>query len=187
MARAVIDAGRRVTGRRATRAMVLETINNKLTSLDTLKEVLRHAQRRGTALLTDTIAEAHAGVRSAPEAEVRDFVLRAPVPEPLWNPSVFRPDDSFLAIPDGLILESMVAIEVDSRGYHSEGEDWDDTLDRHTELTAAGLLVVHIVPARFRANPGKYVKCIIETHRQGLGRRLPNLRVVPVSHDPSQG
>ena len=125
------------------------------------------------------IKDAREGVRSAPEAEVRDFILRAPIPEPVWNPRLYLPDDSFLAEPDGLIVESMVAIEVDSREHHSVGNDWDDTIDRHTELTSAGLLVVHIVPTRFRTNPRVYVERIIRTHEQGLRRTLPDIRVEP--------
>jgi hypothetical protein len=179
VARAVVDAGRRVISRRDTRAMVLETVQRRMTTVDQLAYELRKAQRRGTALLNETINEARAGVRSAPEAEVRDFLVRAPIPEPLWNPSLYLPDGSFLAEVDGLIVESMVAIEVDSREHHSVGDDWDDTVDRHTELTSSGLLVVHIVPSRFRANPRKYVERTVRAHQQGLGRRLPDIRVEP--------
>jgi len=179
VARAVVDGCRRITDRRATRALLLETVQSGMTTVEELSDELRRAQRRGTALLSDALKDARAGVRSAPEAEVRDLVLQAPIPEPLWNPSIYLPDDTFLAQPDGLIAESMVAIEVDSRAHHSAKGDWENTLDRHTELTSAGLLVVHIAPSRFRANPMKYVDQIVTTHRQGLQRTLPNLRVVP--------
>ncbi|MEO8328535.1 MAG: hypothetical protein ABI586_00895 [Candidatus Nanopelagicales bacterium] len=179
VARAVIDAGRRLTSRRDTRAILLEAVQRGMTTPSELAVELRRAQRRGTALLGEALADARSGVRSAPEAEVRDFVLRTTLPEPLWNPQILLPDGSFLAEVDGLIQESMVAIEVDSRNHHAEGQAWDDTLDRHSDLTVAGLIVVHIVPARFRANPTKCIQRIIRAHRQGLARQRPDLRIIP--------
>jgi hypothetical protein len=179
VARAIVDAGRRVTNRRETRAMVLEVVQRELTTIDDLHQELLRAQRRGSALLRESIAEARAGVRSVPEAELRHLLTAAPIPEPLWNPKVYLPGGRFLAQPDGLIVESMVALEVDSRQHHSQGDDWVRTLERAGDLTAAGLLVVSIVPSQMRANPARSVRRIVEIHRQGLRRDPPDLLIVP--------
>lgn len=177
-ARAVVDAGCRITDRRETRAMVLETVQTGLVSIPELQDELRQAQRRGSALLGDCIAEARAGVRSAPEAELRQILLQAPIPEPVWNPQMYLPGGKFLGQPDGLIVESMVALEVDSQTHHAHGDDWMDTLDRGSDFIANGLLVVHIVPTRLRADPMSTVRRVVAAHRQGLTRPRPDIEVV---------
>jgi hypothetical protein len=177
--RAVVDAARRVTTNRTTRAFTLEAVQRGLASPRAVEEELRSAQRRGTALIRGVIAEAKAGVRSAPEAELRQAVTSTNLPTPLWNPGVFLPSGKFLAQPDGLIEESMVAVEMDSREYHSEGDGWADTLERGTDMSNAGLVVVHVIPGRFRADPDATLTRIKCAHDQGLKRPRPDLRVVP--------
>ena len=178
IARAIVDAARRVTVRSDTRAFALEAIQRGLTTSDDLEEELRRAQRRGTALIREVVSEAQAGVRSAPEAEVRQAILHTELPEPLWNPGLLLPGGTFLAQPDGLIEVSMVAIEVDSRTHHSEGDDWQDTLERGTDLGNAGLQVVHVIPSRFRRNPQETLNRIRRAHQLGLERPTPDLQVI---------
>jgi hypothetical protein len=178
VARAVVDAARRVTVRNDTRAFTLEAVQRGLTTTDDLVEELRHAQRRGTALVREVVSEAQAGVRSAPEAELRQAILQTDLPEPLWNPGILHPNGEFLAQPDGLITVSMVAIEVDSRTHHSEGDDWEDTLERGTDLSNAGLQVVHVIPSRFRRNPQQTLNRIRRAHELGLQSPPPDLQVI---------
>ena len=140
---------------------------------------LKHAQRRGTALIREVAAEARSGVRSAPEAEVRAAVLQSGLPTPLWNPGLFLPNGAFLAQPDGLIEASMVAIEVDSREHHSQDYGWEHTLERDTDLSNEGLIVVHVIPRRFRRNPSETLNRLHRAHERGLTRPRPELRVVP--------
>jgi predicted transcriptional regulator of viral defense system len=103
LARCLVDAGRRVTDRRTTRAFILEAIQRGMVTAEAVDDELRHAQRRGTALLRDTVAEARAGVRSAPEAELRQHMLSQGMPRTLWNPTLRLPGGEFVAQPDGLI------------------------------------------------------------------------------------
>jgi hypothetical protein len=178
VARALVDAARLMTDLRATRAMALEVVQRGLATPDEIHEVLRVSQRRGTALIGDVVQEARVGVRSAPEAEVRRALLTTDLPTPLWNPGIFLPNGTFLASPDGLIEESMVAIEVDSREHHSEGEQWEDTLERGTDLANAGLQVVHVIPRKFRRNPTETLDRIRRAHERGLALPKPELTVV---------
>jgi hypothetical protein len=185
VARALVDATRRITVPAQTRAMVLEAVQRRKCGIDQIAHELKHAQRRGTALVGDAVREARSGVRSVPEGDLRLAMQGAPLPTPLWNPQVYRPDGTLLGIPDGLIVESMVALEVDSRAYHSEGDDWMDTLDRDSDFMAHGLLTVHVVPARLRRDPWATVRRIVAVHQQGLRRPRPELLVVPMSADGS--
>jgi len=179
VARALVDAARRVTARQTTRAFALEAIQRGLTNAELLDAELKHAQRRGTALIREVAAEARSGVRSAPEAEVRAAVLQSGLPTPLWNPGLFLPSGAFLAQPDGLIEASMVAIEVDSREHHSQDDGWEHTLERDTDLSNEGLIVVHVIPRRFRRNPSETLNRLRRAHERGLARPRPELRVVP--------
>lgn len=177
LARCIVDAARRVTHRRTTRAFTLEAVQRGLVTVDEIAEELRLAQRRGTALLRECLAEARAGVRSAPEAELRHHMARAGLPAALWNPILRRPNGAFVAQPDGLIQESMTVLEVQSQQYHGQGQRFVSTLDRASKYGSLGLLVVHIVPAEFRRNPLATLRLITETHREGLSRPRPNLVV----------
>jgi hypothetical protein len=72
----------------------------------------------------------------------------------------------------------MVAIEVDSREHHSEGDGWESTLERGTDLANAGLQVVHVIPRRFRRNPMETLNRIRMAHERGLALPKPSLRIV---------
>ncbi|MEO8107250.1 MAG: type IV toxin-antitoxin system AbiEi family antitoxin domain-containing protein [Actinomycetes bacterium] len=177
LARCLVDAARRVTDRRSTRAMTLEAIQRELVSIDAVERELRQAQRRGTALIHDTLEEARAGVRSAPEAELRHLALAAGLPLIWWNPTMWTPDDNFLAMPDGVVVESMAVIEVQSRQYHDGDEQFAATLNRVDVLGQHGLLVSHVVPGVLRRDPVGTLRAIRETHLEALARPRPDLRV----------
>lgn len=175
LARCVVDAARRVTDRRSTRAMTLEVIQREMVTIAEVEHELRHAQRRGTALLHDTLEEARAGVRSAPEAELRHYALAANLPLIWWNPTLWTPDGDFVAMPDGVVVDSLAVIEVQSRKYHDTDLAFGATLGRSALLGRNGLLVTHVVPGDMRRNPGATLRAVVETHHQALARPRPNL------------
>lgn len=173
--RCLVDAARRITDRRSTRAMTLEAIQREMVTIDAVEQELRHAQRRGTALIRETLVEARAGVRSAPEAELRHFALAGNLPLIWWNPTLWTPDEDFVAMPDGVVVESMAVLEVQSRKYHDTDDTFGATLGRSALLARNGLLVTHIVPGEMRRNPGAMLRAVVETHHQALARPRPNL------------
>ncbi|MFL6288333.1 MAG: hypothetical protein ACJ73L_08040 [Actinomycetes bacterium] len=177
LARCIVDAGRRNIDRRTTRAFLLEAVQREMVGVEEIAHELSKAQRRGTALLRECVEEARAGVRSAPEAELRELMLRAGFGPTLWNPVLRLPTRKFVAQPDGLIKESMTVIEVQSKQYHGEGDRFVATLNRATNYGALGLLVVHVVPSEMRRDPNATLRQIWQTHRRGLERPLPTLIV----------
>ena len=68
-------------------------------------------------------------------------------------------------------------MEVDSREYHFYQEDWEQTLQRHDRMTAAGIRMLHISPRQIRTRPDWVIGLI----RQALttGSPIPALRSVP--------
>jgi hypothetical protein len=177
LARCVVDAGRRITSRRDTRAFLLEVVQRELASTLDIEHELARAQRRGTSLLRECLQEARAGVRSAPEAELRQHMLRAGFDGVLWNPVLRLPNGTFIAQPDGLIMASMTVIEVQSQQYHGTGERFVSTLNRATDFGTLGLIVVHVVPSEMRRDPQGTLAKIAAAHRQGLTRPRPDLIV----------
>lgn len=179
VARAVLDASRRCRYERAVRALVAEVIQRSMTTTDDLRTELNRGARRGSAFPRRAIEEVTAGIRSAPEGDLRrGFVLRG-LTEPLWNPELYLPNGQFLCRPDAYFAASGVAVEVDSREYHLSPEDWEYTMRRHARMTAAGLIVLHYPPSRIRVDIAGVVDEILRTVKQSTGRRVPELLITP--------
>jgi hypothetical protein len=81
-------------------------------------------------------------------------------------------------MPDGVVVESLAVIEVQSRKYHDGDDSFGVTLERSALLARHGLLVTHVVPGTMRRNPGVTLRAIAETHREALIRPRPNLVLV---------
>jgi hypothetical protein len=116
------------------------------------------------------------GILSSPEGDLMDLINWSDLPTPLYNPRLFL-NGHFLALPDAWWEAVGVAVEVDSREYHFDEAAWNETMRRHDRMTAAGLRVLHVSPARIRSEPD----WVIENIRKTLasGRSIPGLRTVP--------
>ncbi|WP_236145973.1 MULTISPECIES: type IV toxin-antitoxin system AbiEi family antitoxin domain-containing protein [unclassified Micromonospora] len=185
-ARAVVDAARGLRQLRPVRAVVAEAVQRGYADLAALDEEIRRARRSRTALVRKAFAEVTQGVRSAPEAELRDCLAASTVlPEILWNPRLRDAGGRAVPTPDGYLPEAAVALEVDSQEYHFRPGDWARTLDRHNELSRFGVLVLHFTPAQIRREPDRVRRSVEEAYesRRGLG---VNIRLrVDVSTPPT--
>lgn len=162
VARAAADTVRLGVSRRTGRALVAEAVQRRFASVDEFARELAEGPRRGSGLLRELVAELADGVRSAPEAELRELLADSGVlPEILWNPAITDLAGAVLPTPDGLIVEAGVALEVDSREFHLSPEDWRRTMRRHNELSAHGLLVLHFTPDQIRREPYAIVKTVV--------------------------
>jgi hypothetical protein len=174
-ARAVADQAHRMGHLRDVRALVAESVQRGFATVPQLVAEVEAGRRNGSALLRRVVDEVAAGVRSAPEAELRELLSRSAVLPPIrWNPRLRLPDGTTLS-PDGWIAESAVALEVDSREYHLGPESWERTMRRHNALAAADVLTLHLTPARLRADPRGVLDLVVTTHlaRRGRGRTCP--------------
>lgn len=178
LARCLFDAGRRYPDRRATRAMVLECIQRGLIDVADLTNEVVEGQRRWTAILREVLNDAGSGVASSPEAEFRDLVVRAGLPEPLWNPRLLTPSGAFIAQPDGYDPALGLATQVDSRQHHSKGQKWDDTLRRMAAMTQHGIGVWPLVVGDLRRNRPGVLEGYRAACRARRGLPLPNIQIV---------
>jgi hypothetical protein len=164
--RAVTDAALAATSLRDMRAIVAVGVDRGRCTPEDLAAELGRSRLRNGAMLRSVIADAARGIRSAPEGDLMDLLDRSELPQPVYNPSLYI-GSVFLAKPDAWWEAFGVAAEVDSREYHFDEADWENTMQRHDRMTAAGIRVLHFTPRRIRAQPDQVVATIADTLRTG--------------------
>jgi hypothetical protein len=109
--------------------------------------------RRGSSRIgCGALEEVADGVQSVAEGDLRDLIIAAGLPRPMFNPRLFAGDE-FLGKPDAWWPDAGVAAEVDSREWHLSPEDWERTLARHARMGRYGIVVLHFTPAQIRTRP----------------------------------
>jgi hypothetical protein len=171
-ARAVADTARGLDRLSDVRALVAHAIQRHQCTIADLKAELAGGPMRDSARLRLVLAEVADGIRSAPEGDLRDLIVKSGLPMPMFNPSLFL-DGKFLARPDAWWPRSGVASEVDSRQWHWPVERWEATMARDACLGAAGIVVLHFSPRQLRAEPQQVVQRIAGALRNG--REIPGI------------
>jgi hypothetical protein len=180
-ARAVVDTARWLTDLREVRALVGDAVQNRHCAIAQLADELGAAGRPKSALLRQVIAEVTDGVRSAPEAELRDLIIKARMPLPLFNPRLYLPNGNFIACPDAWWPEAGVAIEVDSREWHMAPGDWERTMTRHSNLGQYGIVTLHVTPRQLRADPASFLRKAANAYKAGVARPRLGILTLPVA------
>ncbi len=180
-ARAVVDAARISGDLTTVRAIFAEAVQRKFTDIDAIAAELRRAKRSRTAVGNRVLAELLDGVRSSPEAELRELVRQSQLlPPALWNPILVADDDTRLPSPDGYLADAGIALEVDSREHHMTGEGFQETLRRGNALSLRGVAVLHFMPTEIRTEPARVLRVIEATHRNRLEHPAPvSIRAYP--------
>ena len=174
--RAVADAVRPMTDLSDVRAVVAEAVQRRSCSISHLAGELAAGPAWGSSLFRRALTEVAEGIRSAAEGDLRDLIVRARLPMPLFNPRLLVGPE-FLAIPDCWWPESGVAAEADSRAWHFSPHDWEQTMARHARMSAHGIVVLHFPPRQIRYQRDHVANII----RRALaaGRKLPQIRTIP--------
>lgn len=172
--RAIADAAREVPSFRDFRALLADSVQRRRCKIDVLARELTDTPRKQSSWLRQALGEVTDGVRSVAEADLRDLIIRAGLPRPMFNARLFA-GEQFLGVVDAWWPEAGVAAEVDSREWHISPDDWERTLARHTRMGRYGIVVQHFTPGRIRAKPGEVVADISEALR--AGREQPALAV----------
>jgi hypothetical protein len=174
VARAIADAAREVPGFRDFRALLADSVQRRRCKIDVLARELAGTPRKQSSWLRRALAEVADGVRSVAEGDLRDLIIRAGLPRPMFNARL-SVGEEFLGTPDAWWPDAGVAAEVDSREWHLSPDDWERTLARHARMGRYGIVVLHFTPGQIRAKPGQVVTDI----RAALlaGRQRPALEV----------
>ena len=166
--RAVADAALAAATVRDMRAIVCIGVDRGRCTLEDLAAELGNSRLRNSTRLRAVIDDVGRGIRSGPEGDLMDLIDRSDLPVPLYNPRLYI-GGAFLATPDAWWEAFGVAAEVDSREYHFEERDWENTMQRHARMTSAGIRVLHFTPRRIRVQPDH----VLSTIRQTLQIRTP--------------
>jgi hypothetical protein len=164
--RAVADAVRGLSKLPDARTVVGSAVQQRKCTVDALVAELRDRRHSGDGMLRLVLAEVAAGIRSAPEAELRELIRDAGLPEPLYNPDLYW-RGTFLARPDAWWPEASVAVEVNSMEFHLLPEDAAATMKRQRRMSAAGINVVPVSPNQMRHTRREVMADLAEAYRNG--------------------
>lgn len=148
VARALVDAARRIADLAQVRAMTAEAVQRRLCTPTELLDELRRAQRRRTAQIRLVAREIVGGIRSAMEAELRRFLRALGLREPLWNHDLISAAGEFIGCPDAWFDEEGVGLEMDSREWHLDPSGWERTQRRRARFARHGVTTIPITPKR---------------------------------------
>jgi hypothetical protein len=133
---------------------------------------------RGRPRLLRVIKALQAGIRSAPEEDFRQLVLRSRrLPEPLWNCLLQMPDGRRFS-PDALFVDAALIHETNGRRYHAPdeaGEDRFEDMQRRADLlTTEGFTILQNSPARIRAEGRVVIGEVERCYARDAGCGLPS-------------
>jgi len=165
-ARAVADAVRGMSKQSEVRAVVASAVQQRKCSITDLAKELNAGPTRGSAGLRAALTEVAAGIRSVPEGDFRQLIIKSGLPQPLFNETLLL-KGQFLAIVDAWWPEAGLVAEIDSREWHLLPDDWEKTMARHARITATGIRVIHISPRQLRTEPARVLENIVNALRTG--------------------
>jgi hypothetical protein len=153
IARAAADLA--VTRRRLddVRALVARVIQDGHCTLTELATELDSGPRRGSAHLRTALEEVGWGAASAPETRAARILRRGGIGGFQQNARIDLPGGGHRYV-DFYWPALRAALEIDSVEYHFARAHYVATLDRHLELTALGISVVHRPPSALRDEAG---------------------------------
>jgi hypothetical protein len=135
------------------RALVARVIQDRHCTLDELASELESGPRRGSAHLRTALEEIGWGSASAPEARAARILRRAGIGGFEQNARIDLPGGGHRYL-DFYWPALRAALEIDSVEYHFARAQYVATLDRHLQLTALGISVIHRPPSALRDEAG---------------------------------
>jgi hypothetical protein len=170
--RAFADAARSLSDLREIRALIAAAVQQRDCPIPALARELERGERRHSAGLRRVLEEVADGIRSVTEAEFRDVIKRARLPQPTFNARLFAADGDFIACPDAWWAREGVAAEIDSREWHLSPAGWERTMRRHAHMSSHGILVLHFAPRQVRLSPASVIAAIADTLAAGAARPM---------------
>ncbi|MGP4020325.1 hypothetical protein [Saccharopolyspora sp. 5N708] len=178
LVRALLDAARRFRKLDEIRALLAEAVQRGLVQPQLLKKELEAGSGRGTRLCRIVLDEMLANVHSVAEGWAFRLAERSGLPPMQWNVRVLDGSGKLLGIPDGWIDEVGLAWQIDSRAYHLSPISYDATVQRHSTMTAAGIIVVHTLPTQLRSAPSTVVEQLRGAYHLATQRPRPPVTAV---------
>jgi hypothetical protein len=182
--RAVADTAWQLSSLRDVRAVVADAVQRGRCTVSQLASELRSGPVRGSAMFRTALAEVSEGIRSTAEGDLRDLIITARLPTPLFNPDLYI-GGTFLAKPDAWWPDAGVSGEADSREWHLSPAGWDRTRQRHNRMGAVGIIPLHFSPNQIRREPAEVVRTIRDALERGLQRPPLPIRTIRCPGSPA--
>jgi hypothetical protein len=158
--RAVADAVRGMTSLRDVRAVVADAVQRDKCAISNLAIELSQGPNKGSAPFREALGDVADGIRSAAEGDLRDLLARSGLPMPLFNPWLYDEQGNFVARPDAWWPELGIAVEVDSKQWHTSPEDHAKTLARGRRMARYQIVVLRFTPRQIRTQPAGVINDI---------------------------
>jgi hypothetical protein len=173
MSRALADFALRYDDERTVQAVLAAAVQRRQVRLDALVAELEHASARGRPRFARVLSDLGAGVRSAPEGDVRRLVLSSQIlPQPLYNCLLKLPGGRLVS-PDLLLEDAAVIHETNGRRPHADEDPFDSMQERHDTLTVVGFTVLHNSPRLITSDGPRVLRDIEQCYLRDAGKGLP--------------
>jgi hypothetical protein len=151
------------------RALIIDVVQRRLARLDDLSHWIEARRPNGRVVLRRALAEAAAGAWSLPEADLARLMSRSSVvPEPWLNPELRDADGCRLTTPDLWLDDVAMAVMVHSREFHSGVIDWESTVERDSDLSACGVVVIGVTPGAIARDPARVIERVERAYATAL-------------------
>lgn len=173
LARAVLDAARRIKHHEPVRALLTEAVQRGRVPPQWLVHELETGSQRGTAVPRAVLKDITAGARSVAEIDAMRVWERTGLPEPAWNVPLTDQDGNHLGTPDAWFAEVGLAWEIDSYEFHFHRGDYAETINRNARYAAAGIVVLQTLPTRLRTEPETVARELTAAYDAARSRGTP--------------
>ncbi len=177
LARALIDAARRMEDLPSVRAMIHDAVHRNLCTPEELRHELAQASTIGSALPRLVVGALQDGVHAAVEHWARGVVERSGLPAPVWKAELRTPDGQVIGIAEAWWPKVGVALQVRYDEVTLEPEKSPKT----PVLAAPGLIVVELRPSQLRDQPLVAIQEVRAAYQRGRQRPPPQLISTPVA------
>ncbi|MBL8931890.1 MAG: hypothetical protein JNL54_17355 [Kineosporiaceae bacterium] len=179
-ARSFADAARDAPSVRVARAVVIESVQRQLVTLEELRAELDDGPRCGSTLLRAGIDAAATGAWSVPEHDLLQVLQRSGRFPVVWaNPVLQARDGTRLPTPDCWLDDVGLAIQMHSRRHHFGVAEWERTVQQDGVFAEYGVPVIAITPQQLRASPSGVLARIGRAHAARRGLRRPDVIATP--------
>lgn len=179
VARAVIDAARRLRSEREIAELVADAVQHRRCTVDQLAAELRACASRGSATPRRVLRGVSAGARSAAELDAQKLVRRSGLPEPWWNATVYDADGTLLGIADAWWDGVGLAWEINSFEWHLSPAAYARETEKDARFSAAGVPVLPTMPKRLRTDPDGVLAELRSAYAHAAARPRPAVYAVP--------
>ncbi|RSN43111.1 hypothetical protein DMC64_26925 [Amycolatopsis sp. WAC 04197] len=177
LARALIDAARRMDELNSVRAMIHDAVHRGLCTPEELRDELAQASTIGSALPRIVVNALQDGVDSAVEQWLESVLERSGLPRPTRRAELRTSDGAVVGVADAWWSQVGVALQI----HHDEVALEPDKSPTMPALVAPGLIVVQASPAQLRDEPLVVIQDLRAAHRRARQRPPPNLGSVPAA------